>query len=38
MDLSNEEIAGYLMEKSGRHLSDAPKIELKYPIPDDVYD
>ncbi|VEC04876.1 Uncharacterised protein [Klebsiella pneumoniae] len=26
-----EEIAGYLMAKSGRRLSDAPHIELKYP-------
>ena len=33
VDLTPEEIAGYLMAKSGRRLSDAPQIELKYPIP-----
>lgn len=33
VDLTPEEIAGYLMAKSGRWLSDAPQIELKYPIP-----
>lgn len=32
-DLSAEEIAGYLMARSGRHLADAPDIELRYPIP-----
>lgn len=34
VELSNEEIAAYLMEKSGRHLC-APTIVLKYPIPND---
>lgn len=33
VDLSSEEIAGYLMARSGRLLADAPSIELKYPIP-----
>lgn len=33
VDLSAEEIAGYLMARSGRQLTDAPEIELKYPIP-----
>lgn len=33
VDLSSEEIAGYLMARSGRLLADAPEIELKYPIP-----
>ncbi|MFT8210917.1 MAG: hypothetical protein ACMZI0_10670 [Symbiopectobacterium sp.] len=33
VELTAEEIAGYLMAKSGRHLSDAPAIELKYSIP-----
>lgn len=32
-DLSAEEIAGYLMARSGRHLTDAPYIDLRYPIP-----
>ncbi|HBM2999954.1 hypothetical protein [Klebsiella michiganensis] len=32
VDLTPEEIAGYLMTKSGRFLSDAPEIGLKYPI------
>ncbi|MDQ9129628.1 hypothetical protein RDT67_24705 [Serratia fonticola] len=32
--LSAEEIAGYLMVRSDRHLTDAPEIELIYPIPD----
>ena len=32
-ELSAEEIAGYLMARSGRHLADAPDIELRYPIP-----
>lgn len=34
VDLSAEEIAGYLMARSDRHLTDAPEIELIYPIPD----
>ena len=33
-NLSVEEIAGYLMARSGRTLTDAPDIELKYSIPD----
>ncbi|ENU7738072.1 hypothetical protein ACE3YX_004747 [Salmonella enterica] len=33
VDLSTEEIAGYLMARSGRQLVDAPKIDLKYQIP-----
>ncbi|BEM57524.1 hypothetical protein SME22J_13850 [Serratia marcescens] len=33
IELTTEEIAGYLMARSGRHLADAPEIELKYPIP-----
>lgn len=33
VDLSSEEIAGYLMARSGRLLADAPEIGLKYPIP-----
>jgi hypothetical protein len=33
VDLTTEEIAGYLMARSGRYLADAPEIELKYPIP-----
>lgn len=33
VELTTEEIAGYLMARSGRHLADAPTIELKYPIP-----
>lgn len=32
--LSPEEIAGYLMARSGRLLADAPELELKYPTPD----
>lgn len=36
VDLTSEEIAGYLMAKSGRRLSDAPHIELKYPIPSNI--
>ena len=36
VDLTPEEIAGYLMAKSGRRLSDAPQIELKYPIPSNI--
>ncbi|HCM61986.1 MAG TPA: hypothetical protein DIT05_05490 [Morganella sp. (in: Bacteria)] len=36
-DLSPEEIGAYLMEKSGRHLPDSPPIELKYSIPENVY-
>ncbi|HCL5250414.1 TPA: hypothetical protein N2G30_000486 [Salmonella enterica] len=35
VDLTTEEIAGYLMARSGRHLADAPQIELKYPLPQD---
>ena len=34
VDLTVQEIAGYLMARSGRLLPDAPKIELIYPIPD----
>ncbi|EAV3188097.1 hypothetical protein E1B13_24185 [Salmonella enterica subsp. enterica] len=33
VDLSTEEIAGYLMARSGRQLVDAPKIDLKYQMP-----
>ncbi|VUC76231.1 Uncharacterised protein [Raoultella terrigena] len=33
VDLTPKEIAGYLMAKSGRLLSDAPQIDLRYPIP-----
>jgi len=33
VDLTAEEIAGYLMARSGRQLADAPEINLKYPIP-----
>ncbi|WP_340613525.1 hypothetical protein [Xenorhabdus thailandensis] len=33
IELTAEEIAGYLMVRSGRQLADAPEIELKYPIP-----
>lgn len=33
VSLTTEEIAGYLMARSGRQLPDAPEIELKYPIP-----
>ncbi len=33
VELSTEEIAGYLMVRSGRLLADAPKIDLKYQIP-----
>ncbi|MFJ3265638.1 hypothetical protein [Serratia liquefaciens] len=33
VELTSEEIAGYLMVRSGRQLADAPKINLKYPIP-----
>jgi len=33
VELSAEEIAGYLMARSGRQLVDAPQIELKYPVP-----
>ncbi|MCE0828273.1 hypothetical protein LVQ78_19820 [Buttiauxella sp. A2-C2_NF] len=33
VDLTTEEIAGYLMARSDRQLADAPEIELKYPIP-----
>lgn len=33
VELSTEEIAGYLMARSGRQLADAPEIALKYPIP-----
>lgn len=34
VDLTAEEIAGYLMARSGRFLTDAPELELTYPIPD----
>ncbi|NIF23074.1 hypothetical protein [Candidatus Pantoea multigeneris] len=33
VDLTPEEMAAYLMAKSGRFLSDAPQIDLRYPIP-----
>lgn len=33
VDFTPEEIAGYLMAKSGRLLSDAPQIDLRYPLP-----
>ncbi|HBW0982203.1 TPA: hypothetical protein MEE63_003276 [Klebsiella aerogenes] len=33
VDLTPEEIAGYLMAGSGRLLSDAPEIDLIYPLP-----
>lgn len=33
VDLTPEEIAGYLMAKSGRLLSNAPQIDLRYPLP-----
>lgn len=33
VELTTEEIAGYLMARSGRQLADAPEIALKYPIP-----
>lgn len=33
VELTTEEVASYLMARSGRHLADAPEIELKYPIP-----
>ena len=33
VDLTPEEMAGYLMARSGRLLSDAPQIDLRYPIP-----
>ena len=33
VDLTPEEIAGYLMARSGRLLSDAPQIDLRYPLP-----
>lgn len=33
VDLTPEEISGYLMARSGRQLADAPEIRLKYPIP-----
>ena len=38
VDLSAEEIAGYLMARSGRHLTDAPEIALRYPVPDKTND
>lgn len=34
VELSSEEIAGYLMARSGRYVTDAPEIELRYPVPD----
>ncbi|NTZ40993.1 hypothetical protein EXW94_25685 [Enterobacter sp. JMULE2] len=33
VNLTNDEILGYLMKKSGRWLSDAPEIDLPYPLP-----
>lgn len=33
VELTSEEIAGYLMARSGRLLVDAPEIHLKYPVP-----
>ncbi|MGV3345179.1 hypothetical protein ACGVWS_05315 [Enterobacteriaceae bacterium LUAb1] len=33
VELTSEEIAGYLMARSGRQLVDAPEINLQYPIP-----
>lgn len=33
VELSVEEIACYLMVRSGRQLVDAPEIDLKYQIP-----
>ncbi len=33
VDLMPEEKGGYLMAKSGRLLSDAPQIDLRYPVP-----
>lgn len=33
VELTTEEIAAYLMARSGRALSDAPVIKLRYPIP-----
>ncbi|MCG8710545.1 hypothetical protein JHU04_003838 [Brenneria sp. 4F2] len=33
VELTAEEMAGYLMARSGRYLADAPEIELKYPMP-----
>lgn len=33
VELTSEEIAGYLMARSGRLLADAPEIHLEYPIP-----
>lgn len=33
VELSVEEIACYLMVRSGRQLGDAPEIDLKYQIP-----
>lgn len=38
INLTTEEIAGYLMAKSGRRLPDAPEIELKYPMPANASD
>ncbi|MEX6060541.1 hypothetical protein [Providencia hangzhouensis] len=37
-DLSTEEIAAYLMEKSNRRLPNAPEVVLKYSIPERVDD
>lgn len=34
VELTSEEIAGYLMARSGRLLTDTPEIHLKYPVPD----
>ena len=33
VELTTEEIAGYLVARSSRYLDDAPKMELKYSIP-----
>jgi hypothetical protein len=33
VDFTPEEIAEYLMAKSGRLLNDAPQIDLRYTIP-----
>ncbi|WHQ73729.1 hypothetical protein [Pantoea sp. Lij88] len=34
VEFTSEELAAYLMTRSGRVLADAPDIELRYPIPD----
>lgn len=33
VNLTYDEILGYLMKKSGRWLPDAPEIDLPYPLP-----